>query len=104
MTEIVNSPGAHAYRSELNDLGIEGYNLISNPILAHRFPMPSRINAFYQDFCTKRGVEPAKIPLAASLPKHDDEDMRPLVTAAVVMVFEKFVKYKIILCSISAKL
>lgn len=82
------APVVHEYVSKPNELGVDGYNLVANPALVERFPMPTSQRLFFETFCKQRGIAPDKIPLSVSLPKHDD--MRSLVTAAVVMVFETY--------------
>lgn len=77
--------GSHA-----NALGIDGYNRVSDPKLARRFPLPGQVRNFFQDFCSERAISPADIPVTVKLPVSDDGDMRPLVTGAVIMTLEEY--------------
>lgn len=91
MAENAEGVPHYTYTSKPNELGINGYNLLADPELAKRFPMPSsQVQPFFESFCNQRDVRPSDIPLVVTLPKYDDEDMHSLVTVAVTMVFEAY--------------
>lgn len=74
----------------INSYGVDGYMPPADKERAERFPMPTEVNRFYQDFCQSRGIKPEDIPLTVELSLADKDDMEPLVRAGVVMVFEKY--------------
>src|SRR3989344_8954515 len=90
MSENTVTLGDKAYDSRPNALGIDGYNVINNHVLAKRFPMPSQIRVFFQSFCDQRGVKPDEIPIKVDLPPQDEDDMHSLLTASIIMVLESF--------------
>lgn len=90
MSEINVTLGDQAYVSRPSAIGIDGYNLAANPAILPRFPMPGKVRVFFNNFCTARAISPSDIPLKVELPASDDEDMRPLVTGAVIKTLEEY--------------
>ena len=90
MSEISVTLGDQAYVSRPNAIGIDGYNLAANPVILPRFPMPDKVSVFFNNFCTARAITQSDIPLKVELPASDDEDMKPLVTGAVVKTLEVY--------------